>query len=283
MTGRRNPPPRPPTPDSTLVTHPVPHKKEFPTRSFGPGVAIDPSTIDPTISAREEWWATFHRTAGSISTRGNSNDIQEENHALLSEIRSAEAVSWRRDEVVFPRPIWGFYVFLTDYDQATKESVPLAMQNWVQLIQQVQGANNASSPDPYANEVSRRLRMDLVEIEQEVSASTSVDRVRECLRAHVRSLEITDEEGEEEDSWPPPTRNMVGLVLNADLVQKLASLYFDQEDLNIYEAYRVQAVDITWQPSDVVHRGYKGVKDIPITDLARLYQLCMGGLEDFYY
>jgi hypothetical protein len=154
------------------------------------------------------------------------------------------------------------------------------MENWVRLIQQVQGANNANYPDPYANELFRRLRMDIVDVEQEVSASASVDRVRECFRARIRSLDITDEE--EQDIWPPPTRNMVGLVLNADLVHKLANLDFNQ-DLQIYEAYRVQAVDIKWQPSDAVHRGYKGVKDIPIIDLARLYQLCMGGLEDFFY
>jgi hypothetical protein len=279
MTGRNNPPPRPPTPDPTLVTHPVPRKKAFPIRSFGPGVAIDPSTIDPTVPARNEWWDNFYRAAGSVETH-DENYVQEENYALLKEIRYNEAVGRREDEVIFPQPTWGFYVFLTDYDQATKDSAPLAMENWVRLIQQMQGADNASSPDPYANELFRRLRMDLVDIEQEVSASASVDRVRECFRAQIRSLDITDEE--EEDIWPPPTRNMVSLVLNADLVHKLANLDFNQ-DLQIYEAYRVQAVDIKWQPSDAKHRGYKGVKDIPIVDLARLYQLCMDGLEDFYY
>lgn len=197
----------------------------------------------------------------------------------MDKIRDKEAVGWRKDNIIFPQPTWGFYVFLVDYDLATKGSAPLAMENWVRLIQLEQGADNASSPDPYANELFRRLRMDLVDIEQEMSASASVDRVRECFRSQIRSLDITDEE---EDLWPPPTRNNVGLVLNADLVRKLANLDFNQ-DLDMYEAYRVQAVDIIWQPSDVAHRGYKGVKDIPITDLARLYQVCIGGLEDFYY
>jgi hypothetical protein len=276
MTGRNNPPPRPPTPDPTLVTHPVPRKKAFPISSFGPGVAIDSSTIDPTVSARKEWWDNFYRAAGPIEPE---NHVQEENYAVLDKIRDKEAVGWRKDDIIFPHPTWGFYVFLVDYDLATKDSAPLAMENWVRLIQLVQGADNASSPDPYANELFRRLRMDLVDIKQEMTGSASVDRVRECFRSQIRSLDITDEE---EDLWPPPTRNNVGLVLNADLVRKLANLDFNQ-DLDMYEAYRVQAVDIIWQPSDVAHRGYKGVKDIPITDLARLYQVCMGGLEDFYY
>ena len=44
MTGRLAPPPRPTTPtDPTLTLRPVPRKKAFPVRSFGPGAAIDAS------------------------------------------------------------------------------------------------------------------------------------------------------------------------------------------------------------------------------------------------
>ena len=109
------------------------------------------------------------------------------------------------------------------------------MENWVKLIRQVQGANNPDSPNLYADEVLRRLRLDLVEIEQETLASpASIDRVRECFRALIRSLEITDDDDDDDDdgedffSVPPPTRNMFCVVLDAKTVHTLSNLTFGQ-------------------------------------------------------
>lgn len=228
-----------------------------------------------------ERWETFERIAAGAEDDGR------ENRALLEKIKEWEAVSWREDEVVVPQPTWGFYVFLTDHDEATKELAPRAMENWVQLIRQVQGADNADEPRPCADEVLRRFRLDLVDIEEESvpGQPVSIDRVRECFRALVRSLEISDDDGEDEKEYfsvPPPTRNMVCLALDADKVRMLATLSLSQ-DSRTYEAYKLQAVDIKWQRPKFTRgsREYRGVMDLDIIMLARAYIMCMDGLRDY--
>jgi len=287
MTSRRAPPLRPTTPtDPTLVTHPVPRKRKFSIRSFGPGAAMDPSTTDDsywTIDAMDRRWENFKRTAGG------GEDDGLENRAVLDKIQYSESISWREDEVVVPQPTWGFYVFLTDRDEATKELAPRAMENWVRLIRQVQGADNADEPTPCADEVLRRFRLDLVDIEQETVAGqpASIDRVRECFRALVRSLEISDDYdgehgGEDYFSAPPPTRNTVCLALNADNIRMLANLTLGQEH-RTYEAFQVQAVDIKWKRPKFTTSSseYRGVRHVCIDELARVYITCMDGLTDF--
>ena len=143
----------------------------------------------------------------------------------------------------------------------------------------MQGAG-ANPPDSYAEEAFRRFRLDLVD-EQESLARASIDRVRECFRALVRDLEITDD-NEERDHWVPPTRNKVCLVLDADRVQMLANLTFrdDEDYMVIYEKYEacfVQALDIGWQRPEVTSSQYRGVKDLCIVSLARAYGQFMDG------
>jgi hypothetical protein len=277
MTGRRAPPSRPTTPtDPTLIARPVPRKRTFPIRSFGPGATIDAPTTDPsrwTARAQNAWWKEFNRAAGPCECD------ERENLAVLKTIRQSEAVVWRDDDVLVPQPTWGFYVFLTDYDQVTRDSTQRAMENWVELIRQMQGVN-ANPPDLYANEAFRRFKLDLVD-EQEALAGASIDRVRECFRAHVRSLEITND-NDEEDLWVGPTRNLVCLVLNADKVQMLANLTFrdDTDPVEYYRTYGacvVQAVGIKWQRPEVTSSRYRGTKDLSIVFLARAYSLLDNG------
>jgi len=109
--------------------------------------------------------------------------------------------------------------------------------------------------------------------------------VRECFRALVRSLDITDDNGEE-DRWIPPTRNKVCLMLDADKVQMLADVTFsdDEDDMEIYGRYEecfVQAVDIASQPPEVTSSRYHGVKDVCIVSLARAYSQFMDGLGGY--
>lgn len=148
------------------------------------------------------------------------------------------------------------------------------------MIQRHQGAN-ANPPDPYAEETFRRFKLDLI-YEQESLASALIDRVRECSRALVRSLEITDDN--EEYEWEPPTRNTVCLVLDAESIQMLANLTFRDdcdyiEEYRFFETCRVQAVDIKWQRPEETLSEYRGVRDVSIADLARMYGY--GDLEDY--
>jgi hypothetical protein len=181
--------------------------------------------------------------------------------AVLKAIDGSEAVLWRDDGVLVLQPTWGFHVFLTAYDEATKENISRAMRNWVKLIRRMQGAE-ANPQNPYG-----RFRLDLVE-EQESLKSASTDRVRECFRVLVRSFAITDDNGGE-DRWVPPPRNKVCLVLDVDKVQMLADLTFydGEDDMDIYIRYEecfVQAVDIEWQRPKVTSSRYtcQGVQSI---------------------
>lgn len=158
------------------------------------------------------------------------------------------------------------------------------MENWVELIRWMPGAN-ADPPGQYANEALQRFRLDLVE-ERESLESASIDRVRECFRALVRSFEITDEDGEE-DRWVPPTRNKVCPVLDADKVHMLADLAFRDDDdyMYIYRRYEecfVQAVDIEWLQPEVTSSRCRGVKDLCIVSLAMAYSQFMDGLAGSY-
>jgi hypothetical protein len=225
--------------------------------------------------ARKAWWDDFFRTAGTCE------DDERENEAILDTVRHSEAVVWRDNNFLVPQPTWGFYVFLTDYDQVTRDSIPRAMDNWVRLIGWAQGAN---ANNLYSDEAFRRFKLDLVD-EQETLAEASIDRVRECFRALVRNLEITNDDGE--DSWVPPIRNMVCLVLDADKVHMLANLTFPDDDTDFFEEcknYRdcqVQAVDIKWQRLEVTSSGYRGIKDISIDSLAHAYNVLDLGLDSY--
>lgn len=177
-----------------------------------------------------------------------------------------------RRRFLVPQPTWGYYVFLTEYDQAKKDSAPRAMENCVKLVQWQQGAN-ANPPDPYAEEVLRRFKLDLV-YERESLDSATIDRVRECFSALVRSFEITDEN--DKDMWVGPARNKVCLVLNADSIQMLANLAFRNDCDHIkenraFEACQLQAVDIEWQRPEETRSRYRGWRNVSIVNLPRVY------------
>ena len=282
MTGRIAPPPRPTTPtDPTLASRPVPRKRVFPIRSFGPGTSIDTSP-----AAFNNWnghelrayWKEFDRVAAP-SLGGDPY----ENARLLKELRHSEACSWREDETFTPQPTWGYYVFLTDYDQVTKDNLPRAMDNWVEVTRRSRGAD-ANPPNPYAEEVFRRFKLDLVE-DQDALESASFDRVRACFRAHVRSLERTDDD-DEHYPWVGSVQQQVCFVLNAEKVQMLANLTF-REDGDWMAEFRVwwkcwmQAVEITWERPETTYSDYRGVRDVDIASLGRLYILADLGLEAY--
>jgi hypothetical protein len=279
MTGRGKaslPPPRPTTPiDPTLTSRPVPRKRAFPIRSFGPGTSIDTSA-----AAFNNWngyelqayWTEFHRVAAV----GLGEDMNE-NARLLQDVRSDEAISYREDETFTPQPTWGYYVFLTDYDQATRDSLSRAMENWVEVTRRAQHAG-VKPPNSYADEVVRRFKLDLVD-EQDTLESASIDRVRACFRAHIRSLELTDDDADY--PWIGSPHKSVCFVLNAEKVQMLANLTF-REDGDYMAEFRVwwkcwmQAVDVRWERPETTHSKYRGVRDIDIASLGRAYILLEG-------
>jgi hypothetical protein len=265
MTGRGirgNPPLRPPSPtDPTLESRPVPRKRRFPIRSFGPGTAAD---IQQTCLPLKEIDRAFDES--SIPP----NDLDAGAHrVLLQRATKWEKTSFREDgRPAESDPTWGYYLFLTDYQTQAVDKVPRAVENLVRVQQRKLCADTAAA-NPYAKELYRRLRFNVVE-DQEALEGASVDRVRECFRALVRSFELSDDE----ERYPPPARNMVCLVLDGAAVEMLANLEFYEDrrqESKAHRQYKLQAVDIHWRRPDMTRDSYRGARLLEISSLPDVY------------
>jgi hypothetical protein len=255
---------RPPSPtDPTLESRPVPRKRRFPIRSFGPGTAAD---IKETCIPLEELDRAFENS--SIA----ADDLHAGAHRVLLQCATKwEKTSFRDDNRPFEwDPTWGYCFFLTDYTQAVKDKVPRAIENLVRVQRRKLRADTAAA-NPYATELYRRLRFNVVE-DQEALEGASVDHVRECFRALVRSFELIDDE----DEYPPPARNLVCFVLDGGVVESLANLeFFDDymQELKVHERCKLQAVDINWKRPEMSRDSYRGARLLEIPSLARTYGL----------
>lgn len=149
------------------------------------------------------------------------------------------------------------------------------MEDWVEVTRRSRGAD-ANPPNPYADEVFRRFKLDLVE-DQNALESASIACARACFRLHVRSLELTDDDNAHYP-WVGSVHKQVCSVLNAEKVQMLANLTF-REDEDWMAEFRVwwkcwmQAVKIPWERPEATRSNYRGVRDVDIASLGRLYIL----------
>ena len=157
------------------------------------------------------------------------------------------------------------------------------MKNWVEVARRSRGVN-LDPHNMYADEVFRRFKLDLVE-DQDALESASLDRVRECFRAHVRSLELTDDD-DEHYPWVGSVHKQVCFVLDAEKVQMLANLTFREDgdrmaEFRVWHKCWVQAVDIKWERPEATYSKYRGVRDVDIASLGRVYIIADVSLEDY--
>ena len=256
MTGRRAPQARPTTPtDPTLKSRPPPRQRRFPLRSYGPGAAAD--ILQQTTATQ-----ALHHLASSSAA---SQTLEaKDNSDLLARVEKWEKCSlWEDGRSVKPDPTWGFYVIVTDYSRTAKDNIDRAMEN---LLRVQQLGASADLPDVYADEAYRRLKFDVVE-DQDALGGASHDRVRECFRAHIRSLELWDDI----DQFPPPPRNYVCLIMDVSKIEMLANLNF--HDARSLSTCKLQAVDIFWERPETTTSSYRGVRELAIDTLLRTYLL----------
>lgn len=263
MTSRTNPPRGSPSPnDPSLESRPAPRKRVFPVRSFGPGAT-------PDIGQRITSYRDIDRAAG---TTDDPEDLIAEDHRdLLKAIEKWQNVSWRDDDrPVEPDPTWGYFLFLTDYTQAVRDAVTQALDNLVKVQQRRLGADTTAS-DAYAKEAYQRLKFSVIE-DRAALEDASADRVRECFRTHVRGLEISDNE----EDYPPPALNNVCLMLDSTEIEMLANLTFSDdrlEEARVFRERKLPAVDIWWTRPATTRSTYRGVRDLAINSLARVYDV----------
>jgi hypothetical protein len=258
MTGRGprgNPPLRfPSSIDPTLESRPAPHEHRFPIRSFAPGAAAD---VQQTVTSSEELERVVEEA--SVPETGESID----NSDLLRYVT--------KYEMSCSDPTWGFYLFLTDYSETTKDKMPRAIDNLTKAMQQVLGAS-VERAHPLCVETYKRLKFDLVE-DQEALEGASMDRVRACFRALLRSMHLSDDE---EYPFPLPVRNRACLVLDRATVDMLADLPFSEgrtQESGSWGKRKIRAVDIDWERSEMSRSAYRGVREFAIEDLSGMYML----------
>ncbi|KAI7240598.1 hypothetical protein KC330_g1183 [Hortaea werneckii] len=265
---RKNPPPRVTTPtDPTSKSRPPPIKRRFAARSYGSGTASD---IKQRRTSRDALDSIAR--SSSASQRGFEKDDSD----LLDTIEEWENCDlWNDGRAFEPDPTWGFCITVTDYSQEARDKLDSAMQRLLRVLHQVLGAG-AYPPDVYADELYRHLKSDVIE-DQETLEDASNDRVRECFRAHIRSLELWGEEEEgAENDWPPPPQNYACLVLNGSKMDMLLNIpdHVDPvEDGHMLDDCRLKAIDIFWQRPEETVSSYRGARDIALLMLPRTYDL----------
>ncbi|KAG9759587.1 hypothetical protein KCU73_g3314, partial [Aureobasidium melanogenum] len=180
MTGRGRaaaPPARPVTPvDQTLISRPVPRRRNFVPRSFGPGAAGDiHSRVNPIhdlLASADE--ATYVPTRAHSTTVMSYSPSGDDVRHLLKDCADWESVSFRSDErMPPPDPTWGFTVFVTAYDDRSRAQLSQAMQNWIRV--QERKLENGYTLPAFAAEAWKRFKLDVIE-EQEALDGASDDR-----------------------------------------------------------------------------------------------------------
>jgi hypothetical protein len=212
---------------------------------------------------------------------------------LLQLIDSWARTDWD-DDPRAPRPYdgtWGYYVFLTSYDDATLEKVEQAMDNWVRLVER--RLATAEGPHDKNEELRKRFKLELIKDEAEL-AGASDDRVRENFCALMRDLDL----------WRgtyvgrPQARYSVCLAIDAAAVDMLAGLQFledpDQDrDYRTFENLTVKVIDALWdrdQERWAERHGqgpYMGVGWLSINGLQDMYLIITrdantGAMDDLY-
>ncbi|KAH0371537.1 hypothetical protein KCU65_g1767, partial [Aureobasidium melanogenum] len=290
MSGRGSaaaPPSRPVTPvDQTLVSRPVPRRRNFVPRYFGPGAASSirsrVSSIHDLLASADETMYAPKRAHSTImdSYWPNGDDVRH----LLQDCADWESVSFRSDErPPPPDPTWGFTVFVTAYDHESREQLNQALHNWLRV--QERELESGWTLPVFAAEAWKRFKLDIIE-DQEALDGASDDRIRADFRALVRNKELSDDE----DQFLPPARNQVCLVLDAAAMTMLAELKFPGESKDDRAAFgdkKVKAVDIQWNRPQTSTSSYRGIGHLSITALARFYHLITlgpdtGCMEDMH-
>lgn len=251
---------QPPSPtDPTLESRPVPRKRRFHIRFFGPGTAAD---IKQTCIPPKD----IDRAADTDPASQNDPFINGDRNLLHSVTQWDGTTFWDDGRPVESDPTWGFFLFLTDYSD--KEKVSSAVENLIRVQQRALRADTDEA-NVYVKELNSRMKFGVVE-DQEALEGASIDRVRECFRALVRSFELSDDE----ERYPPPARNMVCLVLDSAAVEMLANLEFYEDrrqESKAHRQYKLQAVDIHWRRPEMTRDFHRGARLLEITSLPDVY------------
>ncbi|KAF4487955.1 hypothetical protein FAGAP_11187 [Fusarium agapanthi] len=159
--------------DPSLEIRPVPHKRSFNIRSFGPGA-------DPAIQKTARYLSDVDldiRPSDYSNEPEFDSQIFERERPFDRWVHDDE--DWfgykKRSDDASTDPTWGYFVFVTSYSYLACQKLNQALENLVQANQKL------------------KANLEVIE-DKEALENASEDRVREEFRAHLRSLGVLEDD-----------------------------------------------------------------------------------------
>ncbi|KAG5827501.1 hypothetical protein H9Q74_002445 [Fusarium xylarioides] len=292
--------------DPSLEIRPVPHKRCFNTRSFGPGAdpAIQKTTrylsdvdldirpsdysnepeFDSQIFERERPFNRWVRDNEDwFGYKKRSDDVRK----LLSAVEAHQNKTRGPLGQAVTDPTWGYFVFVASYSNLACQKLNQALEN---LVQATIRNLRLMSPSLYSEEATKRFKLEVIE-DKEALENASEDRVREEFRAHLRSLGVLEDDLMFRGIGT--SRFSACILLDEQTISRLANCSFSLDiewDESRLARVLVRMVDPKWDyPAepypgelDDANRPYRGGDDYPITALAELYRIMDGNLMGEY-
>lgn len=174
---------------------------------------------------------------------------------------------------------WGFFVFVTDYTDATRTAQ--ALENLALATKRHFDQNNQTY-DLFAEEAFARFHLEVIEDETSLK-NASPDRLRRELVALIHARR-PDWPQEKWSSPPPPARNWVCIALDTHTIEKLSALDLHKASVAELKGRTLRVIDASY--THPVFRNpetdYRGSIYVGVQDLEYLYYQLMswGNVQD---
>ncbi|KAF4334731.1 hypothetical protein FBEOM_11443 [Fusarium beomiforme] len=292
--------------DPSLETRPVPPKRSFNIRPFGPGadetiqktarcisdvdLDIRPSDysddpeFDSQVFERERPFNNWIRDNEDwLGYKKRSDDVRK----LLSAVEASQNKMRGPLGQAVTDPTWGYFVFVTSYSNLVRQKLNQALEN---LVQATLRSLRLMSPSLYSEEATKRFKLEVIE-DKKALENASEDRVREEFRAHLRNLGMLEDDIMFRGIGT--SRCSACILLDEQTIKKLANISFSldiERDEHRLCRISLRMIDPKWDyPKEPYQEAvdddgvpYRGGDDCPVTALAELYRIMDGNLMGEY-
>ncbi|SPJ91957.1 uncharacterized protein FTOL_13611 [Fusarium torulosum] len=291
--------------DPSLNSRPVPHKRSFNVRSFGPGadpaiqriarpvgdvdLNIRPSNYsddpefdsqvfemerphNPWVRDNEDWLGYKMRSDDNRKLLSTVEDYQNKTRGPLGQAGTD--------------PTWGYYIFVTAYSDEARQQLGPAVDALVRLTIR---SLRSTSISAYCEEAIKRFKLDVVE-DKEALENASEDRVREEFCAQLRGLGMLEDDLMFRGIGP--SRFTACILFDEETIERLSeisfSIYVEKDEWQV-EEMSLRLIDPKWDyPAEpypeAIEDGvpYRGADNCLVTDIAELYRRMKGDLMEEY-
>ncbi|KAM0348394.1 hypothetical protein ACHAPU_004364 [Fusarium lateritium] len=291
--------------DPSLEVRPVPHRRSFNIRSFGPGAdpaiqrtARSVSDVDlnirPSIYSDDPEFDSQVFEQERLHNRWIRDDEDwleykmrsDDNRKLLSSVEAHQNKTRGPLNEAPTDPTWGYYVFVTAYSDVARQKLEPAVEALVRLT--IRNLRSISS-SPYCEEAAKRFKLDVVE-DKEALGGASEDRVREEFCAQLRGLGMLEDDLMFRGIGS--SRFTACILFDENTIKKLSAISFsinlEKDELQV-EDMSLKLIDPKWDyPAEpypeAIEDGvpYRGADDCPVSGIAELYRRMQGDLMEEY-